>query len=244
MPTTFIDLTNKLLRRINDVEIRIPDFASVRGVQAAAKDAINDTITEINATKLDWPFNAQVATQVLTPGVEVYDWPNEFNSVDWNSFQIQKDPALNIESRSLNYISREQWFERLRNEDDDAGTSGRIVPVYCFPAHGDKFGVSPSPNQAFTLKYNYYSVPIALDAYDDQTSIPSKFDYVIIAGGLYYMNLFKENPDGNAIMKAKFLEGVKDMLNTFYPNPRFVYDGRVNFGGGSQNTSGYLWYKG
>ena len=46
--STFLDLTNQLLRRLNEVEIAQADFPSVRGVQATAKDAIKNAIAKIN----------------------------------------------------------------------------------------------------------------------------------------------------------------------------------------------------
>ena len=44
MPSTYLDLTNKLLRKINEVEISEADFSNTRGVQTLAKDAIADAI--------------------------------------------------------------------------------------------------------------------------------------------------------------------------------------------------------
>ena len=40
MPSTYIDLCNKTLRRLNEVEISADNFPSVRGVQALVKDAV------------------------------------------------------------------------------------------------------------------------------------------------------------------------------------------------------------
>lgn len=245
MPSTYISLTNKLLRRVNDVEIKESDFVACKGIQATAKDAIADTIREIQAAKLDWPFNAVEHTQPLVVGIEEYAWPLQFSSADWDSFQIQKDDTLNINNKVLIPIDRNQWYARLRDMDYDSSNIGRGIPIFCFPSHGNGFGISPSPNEAYTLKYRYYKVPEALINPLDETTIPSRFDYVIIAGALYYLNLFKENPDGVQLMKVKYEEGVRDMLNAFLPNPRYVYDGRVNFGGGTDYTSGgFFWYKG
>ena len=58
MATTFIDLTNKVLRRLNEVEMTSSDFASATGVQALAKDAVRDSIAKINQAEFEWPFNS------------------------------------------------------------------------------------------------------------------------------------------------------------------------------------------
>ena len=41
---TFINLTNELLRRLNEVQITESEFTAVKNVQALAKDAINSSI--------------------------------------------------------------------------------------------------------------------------------------------------------------------------------------------------------
>src|SRR5690349_4470263 len=94
MPSTWIDLTNRLLRRVNDVEIPQSDFASARGVQAAAKDYIQDIVREINTTKTNWPFNAVEHSQTLEAGTEEYAWPANFTAAEWGSFQIQADDTI------------------------------------------------------------------------------------------------------------------------------------------------------
>lgn len=237
MPSTYIHLVNRVLRRLGDVEIPEADFASVRGIQATAKDAVLDTIRQINTDKTEWPFNAVEHTQVLTVGVEEYAWPANFTSADWASFQIQKDDTLNINNKVLQDISREQWYRYLRDRDYDTGTDGKNIPEFVFPSHGQGWGISPSPNEEYTIKYRYYKNPDDLEAYDDQTTIPNKFDYVILAGALYHMNLYKENPDGIQLMKAAYEDGIRTMVNTLLPNNRILYAGMTNVGGEWSNYS-------
>ena len=47
MSTTYLALTNDLLRRINEVQLTTANFATAKNVQAIAKDAINNSIREI-----------------------------------------------------------------------------------------------------------------------------------------------------------------------------------------------------
>lgn len=239
MPSTYMDLTNRLLRRLNEVEIVESDFASVRGIQATAKDCILDAVREINTKSLDWPFNAVEHTQMTAVGIEEYAWPTNFTSCDWGSFQIQKDDALGINHKTLKFITREEWYKLARDSDYDSETEGKDVPKFCFPSHGQGWGISPSPNQIFTIKYRYYKNPDDLEVYDDQVTIPSKFDYVIMAGALYHMNLFKENAEATTMAQAKFNEGLDNMINLFLPNATYVYDTRVNFGDSNKNS--YVW---
>ena len=231
MPSTYMNLTNRLLRRLNEVEISQSDFPSVKGIQATAKDCVLDTIREINTSKIDWPFNAVEHSQTLAVGTEEYAWPTDFTAADWNSFQIQKDDTFNVNHKVLNLITREQWYNSLRDQDYDSETDGKNVPDWVFPSHGQGWGVSPSPNEPYALRYRYYKNPTDLDLYNDETTIPSKFDYVIMAGALYHLNLFKENADAASMSKSAYDQGVKNMVNTFLPNPTYMYSSMNNPGG-------------
>jgi len=55
MPTTYIDLCNQTLRRLNEVEIAEADFSSARGVQALVKDAVKAAVAKINQAEFGWP---------------------------------------------------------------------------------------------------------------------------------------------------------------------------------------------
>lgn len=235
--TTYMELTNRLLRRVNDVEITESDFQSARGIQAVAKDCVLDTVREINSSKTDWPFNAVEHCQELDVGVEEYSWPDQFTLADWDSFQLEKDEDLGIDYKTLQDIAREQWYKNSRDRDYNSSFDGRGIPDFVFPAHGNGWGVSPSPDKPYRLTYRYYKNPADVVLYNDQVTIPSRFDYVIMAGSLYHMNLFKENSDGVQIMKQKFDQGIRDMTNVFLPNPSRAYDTRVNFGGGTQSLN-------
>ena len=57
MPTTYINLCNLVLRRLNEVEIDESRFSSARGVQSLAKDAVKNAIAKINQSEYSWNFN-------------------------------------------------------------------------------------------------------------------------------------------------------------------------------------------
>jgi hypothetical protein len=237
--STYLDLTNRLLRRLNEVELTSGTFPTAIGIHATAKDTVLDTIREINNTRIDWPFNAVEHSQILDIGVEEYAWIDQFNTADWNSFQLQADDTLGTSYKRLKAISREEWYERARDIDYDSGTDGRGMPIFVFPSHGMGFGVTPSPDKEYPIKFRYYKAPDDISLYDDTVTIPTKFDYVILAGSLMKMDKFKEDKDGFTIEMKRFTDGLRDMTNLFLPNPIYMYDGRVNYGGG--NRSRIMW---
>lgn len=225
----FITLTNKVLRRLNEVNVPEAEFLSVRGVQALAKDAVRDSINKINQAEFTWPFNAAEHQQLLVKGNEEYVWPTGFKIADWESFQIQKDTNLNVDFRTLKFISRDEWYRRYRDLDQNSGSDGRDVPEYVFPSHGTGFGVSPSPDEAYTIKFRYYLSTIPLVNSGDETRIPDIFDHVIVEGALYYMYMFRDNPEQANVAATVFQQGLKEMRTVLVNNYNRMYDTRVNY---------------
>lgn len=225
----FITLTNKLLRRLNEVNVPEAEFLSVRGVQALAKDAIRDAINKINQAEFTWPFNAAENQQVLVKGVEEYSWPENLKIADWESFQIQKDSGLGVDFQTLHFISRDQYYKQYRDQDQNSGSDGRNVPYFVFPSHGTGFGVSPSPDAAYTVRFRYYLSTIPLINSGDTTRVPSIFDHVIVEGALYYMYMFRDNPEQANVAATVFQQGLKEMRTVLVNNYNRMYDTRVNY---------------
>jgi hypothetical protein len=227
--TTFLDLTNKVLRRLNEVEITSSDFGSVTGVQSLAKDSVRDAIAKISQAEFEWPFNSAEHTQVMSVGQEEYTWPTFFKIAEWNSFQIAKDDSINVSATSLKFIERDVWYRNYRDEDDNAGTSGTNMPSFVFPSHGNGYGVSPSPDKAYTVKFRYYLTHTGLDLYSDTSRVPTNHDAVIIDGALFYMYMFKDNMEGAQISAGSFQQGIKEMQSIHINKYESVRDRRVKF---------------
>ena len=229
MPSTYIDLCNKVLRRLNEVEIAADDFGSVRGVQALVKDAVKDSISRINQAEFEWPFNAAEHTQVLTAGQTEYDWPSFFKIADWNSFQLQKDDSLNTGFKTLKYIERDEWYRSHRDNDYEAGSAGRGVPEKVFDKHGSGFGVTPSPDAAYSVRFRYFMNYTDILNSTDVTRIPETFDTVIVDGALYFLYMFKDNIESAQVAYLSFEKGIKDMQGIYINSYESVRDRRVNF---------------
>jgi hypothetical protein len=223
LATTFIDLVNRLLRRLNEVEIEQSDFASARGVQAMAQDAINASIEQITQAEFTWPFNAVSTTQTLTAGQEHYDWPANFKVPNWNSFHIVKDDVLGVAGHPITYIDRDIWLKKRKSLDDSAGSDGISVPLWVFEKHGTGFGVSPSPDKAYVVSYEYWRHNTALSAHSDTSTIPSNFDEVIIQGALYHFYMFRDNSEQALIAEKRFEKQLSDMRTLLINKDDRVY---------------------
>ncbi|KKL57466.1 hypothetical protein LCGC14_2235150, partial [marine sediment metagenome] len=52
MASSYLELTNRVIRRFNEVELTAANFAAAVGFQAFIKDSVNDSIQDINEAEL------------------------------------------------------------------------------------------------------------------------------------------------------------------------------------------------
>jgi len=56
MATTYLDLTNEVLRELNEVPLTSSTFASATGIQKFVKDSINKSLFDIANEEPQLPF--------------------------------------------------------------------------------------------------------------------------------------------------------------------------------------------
>ena len=229
MPTSYIDLCNQTLRRLNEVEIAEADFSSARGVQALVKDAVKAAVAKINQAEFGWPFNAAEETDTLVVGQTEYVWPQYFKVADWNSFQIQANDNLGVGYKTLKVIEQDEWYADHRDADYTAGVTGRDMPEFIFPSHGNGYGVSPSPNKAYTIKFRYFMNYSDITNATDVTRIPESYDTVLIDGALYHLYMFKDNMESAQAAFIAFEKGIKDLQTLYINNNVYIRDTRIKF---------------
>ena len=229
MPSTYLELCNQTLRRLNEVEIAADDFANVRGVQALVQDAVKAAIARVNQSEFEWPFNSAQHNATLVVGQTEYTWPDFFKVADMNTFQIVADSSLNVNYKTLKSLDRDEWYKKHRDDDYNAGNSGRGVPEFVFDTHGNGYGVTPSPDKAYNLTFRYYLNYSDINNATDVTRIPTSFDTVIIDGALYHMYMFKDNLESAQAAFMSFEKGLKDLQTLYINNFEYVRDTRVRF---------------
>ena len=223
MASTYIDLTNKLLRRLNEVTLDSADFSSARNVQALGKDSINYAIREILSYVQEWPFTTTTTTQALSSGVQEYAFPTNLHVVDWDSFFLQKDATLTppVDGAKLDVVSFDEYQEDRRATDSNMASSSYEKPQYVYRTQQTKFGVTPPPDQAYTISYVYNSFPDDLNLSTDTTVVPPRFDHVVIEGGMVYMMRFRSNDQATSYHTQKFKEGLEFMRRVLLDPPDY-----------------------
>jgi len=89
MATTYLTLTNRVLRELNETELTSSTFASSRGIQTAVKDFVNKGIHDIYNETGEIPLLYSRTSQDLVVGDNEYDFPADFRKADMDSFVLK-----------------------------------------------------------------------------------------------------------------------------------------------------------
>ena len=219
---TYITLTNELLRRINEVNLDVTDFATARNVQALAKDAINSSIREVMQSAQQWPFAIVTQTQTLTAGVNVYDLPADASSVDWDSFYLKQLTSASNRPAALPVLTYDKYLTQYRANEEVNGTAGYNIPARVYQTQEMKFGVSPIPDASYQIEYKYWSYAPDLSLSTDVPVIPDRFKHVVIDGAMMYLMMFRSNEQSASIHRDKFQDGIKMMRRLLLDEPLAV----------------------
>jgi hypothetical protein len=213
MGSTFLSLVNKVLVRLNEVQLDLAGegFDSVRNVQALAKEAVNSSVRMILQDGQEWPFLKVTQTQVLTAGTRTYSFPSDFSVVDWDTFYLKRLSARDNLPMPLKTISYEHYTTDYRSLDDVGGVAGQDSPRLVYQTYEDKFGVTPVPDAGYEVEYVYWSTPLDMTNYNDTCVIPSRFDHVILEGALMAMMRFRSNEQSAVAHQDNFNNSLKAM---------------------------------
>jgi len=96
--------------------------------------------------------------------------------------------------------------------------------------------VTPVPNNAYKLIYEYYRIPVDLALYDDVPVIPERFRHIIVDGAMHYAYLFRGNTQDALVAKEKFEEGISHMKSMLINRYNYVRSYLIvqNTGGGGR----------
>ena len=211
MAYNYIGLTNEVNRRLNEVELTSANFPTATGFYAHIKDAVNSAIRDINHTHYEWPFNHVLAEETLTVGGTRYAFPSDASTIDFDTFRVKESATLSNDTVRLGVMTYDDYLQRFVDQEYSADTSKQDVPSHVFHAPSLEWGVVPAPNQAYSIVYEYYRIPVDLSSSTDVPSIPERFKQVILDGAMYHAYMFRSNEQAANIAKGKFEEGIKKM---------------------------------
>jgi len=255
MATTFLELTNELLRELNEIVLTSSNFSAAVGIQAHAKDCINRAYLDIVNEEPQWPFlatgesgttdpmygNVSVETTAATRWYELKaassSAVNDYGSIDWNNFYVTtvgvSGETAPYVSRNLNFITTEKWkdFRRTQENSDDADQATGGTPKFVIRSPDSrKFGLSPIPDKAYKVWFFAYDLPTQLDAHGDAVVFPDMYKTVLLSKARYYTHQFKDNPQMAVFALDDYKKGLKSMReNLLHPTPTYMSDDRIRF---------------
>ena len=174
--TSYLNLTNKILRRINQSEIS--DVTAATGHAEIITNLINEA-QNVLYTELNW-YSLITTTTLST-------------EADTASYSIAADVGkmLDVRDTTNNIFIYENYQRVIDMADADESTTGQPTSFAMVPG---TITLYPIPAGTYTIKYRYWKVPVTLAANADTSDLPIEVENCIIQWTLYmtldYMNKF------------------------------------------------------
>ena len=123
MAESYLTLTNKVLARLNEVQLSSSNFTNARGIQVQAQNAVNESVRYINQKEFQYPFNHSTKTETLVPGTVRYSIPTTAKTVDYNTFRIVKDSDLGSSGGRLYVLNYNDYINSYITQEDEITTT-------------------------------------------------------------------------------------------------------------------------
>lgn len=209
MAYNYLDLTNEVLARFNEVALTSSNFVNSRGFQTQCKNAVNDAINYINTREFGWPYNHANQIEVLVAGTTRYAIPTTAKHVDYDTFRLIDNPSLGVQGKSLIILDYKEYLKRFVDQEDKSDVGG--VPTHVFRTPDNKFGLYPYPDKAYSLKYEYYVYTTSLNAATDVPTIPEQYRQVIVDGATAFGYQYRGEGSEYQLNFSRFEQGIKSM---------------------------------
>jgi len=204
----YLELTNAVLREINEVEIT--NVTSTRGVQSSVKDFINKAQRDIINSEVEWPFTVVNQSFTTAAGTAEYSRESDAKTVDFDSFTIQE--SASTPERTLRYLSFEEYLETRNETDTNPNESSRAIPEYVYTTPDNKIGLSPVPDKAtYTVRYYYYKTTSDMTVNTDTPTVPERFHDVIVNRARYYAHMLRSDVQFSQLALRDYTEGLSRM---------------------------------
>ena len=220
MAYTYLDITNEVIARFNEVSLTSSNFTAARGFQIQCKNAVNDAIDYINTSEFSWPFNHDTQTDTLTAGTTRYNIPTTAKHVDYDTFRLVKDTSLGASGGNLSLLDYKEYLKSHITQEDQADVGG--VPRNVFRTPDNNYGLHPYPDKAYSLKYEYYSYTTAMSAATDVPAIPEQYRAVIADGATAYGYQYRGESQQFQLNFQRFEAGIKNMKSLLANRTNYV----------------------
>ena len=202
----YLELTNAVLREINEVEVT--NIGSTRGIQTSVKDFINKAQRDIINSEVEWPFTVVNQSFSTVAGTAEYSREADAKTVDFDSFTVQKSGEA---ERKLRYLSFNEYLDAKNEIDTNPNTSARAAPDFVYETPDNKIGLSPVPDDTYTVRYYYYQTSTDMSAATDNPVIPERFHDVIVNRARYYAHMLRSDVQFSQLAMRDYTDGLSRM---------------------------------
>lgn len=209
MAYNYLNLTNEVLARFNEVSLTEAGFTSARGFQVQCKNAVNDAIDYINTSEFAWPFNHSTETDVLVAGTTRYAIPINAKHIDYETFRLVKDDSLACSGGTLTNMDYKEYVDKHIAQEDE--TEVGSIPRYIFRTPDNKYGLFPYPDKAYSVRFEYYAYTTALADATDVPAIPEQYRATIVDGATAYGYQYRGETGQYQLNFQRFEAGIKHM---------------------------------
>jgi|TARA_R110000744_G_scaffold60617_2_gene125602 hypothetical protein len=209
MAYTYLEITNEVIARFNEVALTANNFSTARGFQTQCKNAVNDAIDYINTSEYNWPFNHATKSNTLVSGTTRYALDATAKHVDYDTFRISKNATLGASGGNLTILDYKDYLNKHVSQEDESNVGA--VPRYVFRTPDNKFGLYPYPDAGYILKYEYYTFTTKLDAHGNAPVIPEQYRSVIVDGATAFGYQYRGEVGQYQLNFKRFEDGIKHM---------------------------------
>lgn len=218
MATTYLQLTNRVLQALNEVTLTEATFGSTSdGFANEVKESINQAIFDIYTEEdIKWPFAWAETTLTTQVGNRNYTAVAGASNIVWTSFTIVGDGST-ITSSKLPSVDWQVYSDRYLIQDLDRETTDYSKPTMVVRKPDNTILLSPTPDDEYTVSYEYHSLPTALSTFDDVTSIPDEYTQLIVDKALYYAYMFRDNIELAGMAQQRYESNVNKVRRILIP---------------------------
>ena len=148
-----------------------------------------------------------------------------FDSTGTIFIENEEIPYTGISTNTLTGCTRGANSTTAATHDNGTSVAqfdNGAVPRFIVRTLDNNFLLFPFPNRAYTLKFDYFAFPTDLSAHGDTTTIPARFDPVIIDGATAYVYQYRGETTQYQLNFSRFEQGIKNMQSLLVNKYEYV----------------------
>ena len=201
MSSSYLTLAQKLRQEVGVSGTGPSAVTSQTGMLAKIVNWVADANDDICSKWLDWGFLHTEHTVNTIVGTKDYSVPSDFGIWDQDSFYLDRTASTYKKLMPMDYW---YWRDALRN-----GSKTNAKPDYVIIKPNKAIILEAPPDAIYSLTADYYKTETRLSGNTATSSIPTKFDRIIICRAKIY---YAEHENAPEVMENALNE-YNDLLN-------------------------------